>query len=498
MICPKCGRNIEGNLCPYCDEPQIDDNTDEYLKKKREYEKSLRSFDEEETDAPEDRKTEGGRRIKAKTVVIILAVIAAALITALITTHLPKTYHGRVYAVSGGQVTDAAAGREDNTGRIFSSEGKDVYAHLQEPESIKNLYGAQLKTYYASEGGGYFALTAYEEDYSLYVWDKKGNVAGVLNQSDAISVKDVTDSGEIIYSSSPVLNDQWYMGDTSLHIYKARGAEGGALTGETRKLCENVQSFLIYENAKTVICLDKNGTLFSCPDYNVENRRVIAENVTRLLGENGDEDNYFTPDAPCVNVYNSADLIAYLQDGIWTMSDTQGRISLTLGAAGDNARFIYDDSDRMIYRTEGSVLSKSIVTDRGLREWVNVTASAGEALIWDGSKHSLICETEDGLLLRVSASETATVAEGVAEGSLRRVLNSGGYLYRGSDGIYVSADLKGKPRLTSGGEITGDINRCAENKGTIYIHAGNDLYAVEHMEFINELGDCEGLYVVGK
>ena len=238
--------------------------------------------------------------------------------------------------------------------------------------------------------------------------------------------------------------------------------------------------------------------------WRVENPVLLSSKVgdwagcTNLLGENGDEDNYFTPDAPCVNVYNSADLIAYLQDGIWTMSDTQGRISLALGAAGDNARFIYDDSDRMIYRKEGSVLSKSIVTDRGLREWVNVTGSAGEALIWDGSKHSLICETEDGLLLRVSASETATVAEGVAESSLRRVLNSGGYLYRGSDGIYISTDFKGKPRLTSGGEITGDINRCAEYKGTIYIHAGNDLYAVEHMEFINELGDCEGLYVVGK
>ena len=498
MICPKCGRNIEGNLCPYCEEPQIDDNTDEYLKKKREYEKSLRALDEEEPDESESGKSEGGRRIKAKTVVIILAVIAAALITALITTHLPKTYHGRVYAVSGGQVTETAAGREDNSGRIISNEGKDVYARIQEPESIKNLYGAQLKTYYASAGGEYFALTAYEEEYSLYVWDKKGNVTRVLSQSDAISVKDVTDSGEIIYASSPVLNDQWYMGDASLHIYKVRGAEGGAITGETWKLCENVQSFLIYENAKTVICLDKNGTLFSCPGYNAENRTVIAEKVTRLLGENRDEDNHFTLDAPCVNVYNTADLIAYFRDGIWTMSDTQGRISLTLGTAGENARYIYDDSDRMAYRTEGSVLSKSIVTDQGLKEWLNVTDSAGEALIWDGSAHSLICETSGGSLLRVSASETVTVAEGVAEGTLHNVLNGGGYLYRGSDGVYISTDFKGKPSLTSGGEIKGDINRCAEYKGTIYIHAGNELYAAEHGEFINETGNCEGLYVVEK
>lgn len=493
MICPRCGRKIDGSLCPYCDEPQIDDNTEEYLKRKNAYEKSLRSENREVQER-------GERKFKKKHAVAALIVIGAALTTAIITTHLPRSFNGRIYAGSEGKVSLINDGAlAEVSGRIYSSEGKDVYAEVKEPEAISVGAKEQLKGYTASKNGEYFALSRLEDNgsedkYSLYVWNKNGDHAKVLSQDSVITVRDVTDSGEVIFTTSPVLNDQWYTGEDTLHIYKVTGLSDGELTGEIKRVSASVQSFFIYEAASTLVCLEKDGLLFSCPGYDTENRIIIADGVTKALPEKGDEDNYFSPDAPGVNVNRSADLLAYLCDGIWTMTDTEARIALTLGAAGESAQFIYDDRDRVIYKAEGSELSRCIISDSGLTDWEALGGFEGEAL-WDAYESFLIFETPEGLLKKAGSAEELTICENEKGSTLKKIYNSGGYIYEADDGIYASKDTRSAP-VRINGEVSGDIKRCAAYKGTIYLFAGDSLYSIDKNNQASFLCRCEGLYVV--
>ena len=495
MICPKCGRNIEGTLCPYCDEPQIDDNTDEYLKRKSAYEESLKDTEPE----PEERQA-GGRKFKRRYAVITLAAIGAALAVALVTTHLPRSFNGKLYTESGGKVFSITdGGLSETTGRMFSSEGKSVYAEVREPEGISAVPASGLKGYAASSNGEYFALTQLEDNgtddnYSLYIWNKNGDFVKALSQKDVITVRDVTNSGEVIYTTSPVLNDQWYTGDDVLHIYKVTGASGGSLTGESKKIGDSVQSFFIYENVKALVCLDKSGQLYTCPGYDPEKRVLISDGVTKVLPENGDEDNYFSSSAATVNTSKSADLIGYLRDGIWSLTDTEGRIGLTLGAAGENAEFIYDDSDRVLYKAEGAGLSRCILSDSGLTDWETI-GSAGDGIVWDAYKSTLIFKTAGGGLSRAGSRDVAQIAEDGAGVSLYRIFNGEGYVYRSDDGIFVTYDIKAVPVRLSG-EISGEIRLCAQFKGTLYVYAGDNLYAVDRDGQVREAGSCEGLYVV--
>jgi len=495
MICPKCGRNIEGTLCPYCDEPQIDDNTDEYLKRKSAYEESLKDTEPE----PEERQT-GGRKFKRRYAVITLAAIGAALAVALVSTHLPRSFDGRLYTESGGKVFSITdGGLSETTGRMFSSEGKSVYAEVREPEGISAVPASGLKGYAASSNGEYFALTQLEDNgtddnYSLYIWNKNGDFVKALSQKDVITVRDVTNSGEVIYTTSPVLNDQWYTGDDVLHIYKVTGASGGSLTGESKKIGDSVQSFFIYENVKALVCLDKSGQLYTCPGYDPEKRVLISDGVTKVLPENGDEDNYFSSAAASVNTSKSADLIAYLRDGIWSLTDTGGRIGLTLGAAGENTEFIYDDSNRVLYKAEGAGLSRCILSDSGLTDWEAI-GTVGENLLWDAHKSTLIFETSEGGLARAETGNVTEIAREDAGVSLYRIFNGEGYVYRSDDGIFVTHDIKGVPVRLSG-EISGEIRMCAQIKGMLYIYAGDGLYTVDRDGRVTESGSCEGLYVI--
>lgn len=496
MICPKCGRNNEGNYCPYCDELQIDDNTDEYNKRRKAYEHSLQRDED-----PTEEETVPKSRFKVKHAIIILSVIAAALIVALLTTHLPKVYSGKVYAESGGAVNELSGegGLSPLPGRIYSYGGKDIYANVTVPDGVSSEAGSGLKGYSASSKGEYFALVAYEENnteepYSLYVWDKNGSYSKVLSQKNAIEVKDVTDRGEVIYTSSSVLNDQWYMGDTSLHICKVKGSSGGALDCMTEKVSDRIDRFFIYENIRCLVCLDKDGVLFSCPGFNGADRKVVAEGVSRVLGETGDEDNYFSEAAPTVNAYTNADLLAFYKDGIWEMYDTEGRIGLTLGAAGENASFVYDDNDRVLFKAEDQGLSRCVVTESGLKPWEKLSDTVGN-MVWIPEKSTLVYETGEGNVKRAGSNEDITVFEGAEKNSLMRVQNSGGYLFRAADGVYTVRDVKEQPVLLKG-DIQGDIHRCAEYKGAVYIYAGDKLYSADKAGDVAECGNCEGLYIV--
>ncbi len=495
MICPKCGRNIEGNLCPYCEAPQIDDNTDEYLRRKSAYEESLEKKEPHEEEKPK------GRRLTKKAVITILAVIGGALTVALVTTHLPKVYTGKLYTVNGDSVSEAADNGDflSVDGKIYSSEGKNVYAKITEPDGIGSVEDSQIKGYSVSSNGKYAALAVLDagedEGYSLFVWDDEGHSTKALSQKDMISVKDVTDTGEIIFTSSPVLNDQWYTGDSSLHVYRITEIAGDGIKGETKRIGEDLQNFYIYEKIKSIICLEKDGTLFSCPGYDPEKRVVLTEKVTDLMAEKGDENDHFAPDAAGVNIYRTADLITYRREGVWIMSDTEGRISLTLGAAGGDTRFVYDDPDHMIYRYEAGILSKSIVSDKGLTEWETVIGTAEDDLIWNASGHTLICGTTDGNLMRVTGTQASSVTEDFGKGSLKKVQNSDSYIFKTSDGMYAGRDFSSNPDLIEG-DIDADIHTCAGRKGIIYLYAGNRLYEVHKNNKLSETGDCGGLFVV--
>lgn len=498
MICPKCGRNIEGNICPYCDEPQIDDNTEEYLRRKNAYEESLAREDE-----PEEEAKPPARRFKRKHGIAILAVIGAALAVALFTTHLPKVYHGRLFTEKEGVVYEISGNGEPvpKEGRIYSSEGKSVYAEVREPEELSLARGAQLKGYSASKNGEHFALatlegTDGEESYGLYLWNRNGTEAKALSTKDVVSVKDVTDSGEVIYTTSPVLNDQWYMGDSSLNVtFQANRDSGGEIAGERTRLSDKLRSFFVYEQARSIICLDESGQLNSFPGYKPEDRRDISAGVSVVLAEKPDQDNYFSRDTTGVNAASSADLIAYLSEGIWRMTDTQGRVTLTLGAAGEDAEFIYDNSDRVVYKKEGAQLSRSIVTEAGLRGWELIGEAAG-SMVWDADKNTLIYEDADGALRRVRSSENTLIAENVKAGSLKKIQNGGGYLFEGADGLYISRDFRGAPARLSG-EIAGEIENIAEYKGAVYVHAGGRLYAIDKGNNVRDMDACDGLHVVG-
>ena len=108
MICPKCGRNIEGNSCPYCDELEIYDRTQEYMERRARYVKELQEEEsEKEGTGPFVRKKKkirkgafSFRRLIVPLVVAGGGIAAAGLIFANVDLTNRITYYGILYFTS--------------------------------------------------------------------------------------------------------------------------------------------------------------------------------------------------------------------------------------------------------------------------------------------------------------------------------------------------------------------------------------------------------------
>lgn len=491
MICPKCGRNNEGNICPYCDELEIFDRTDDYLKRREEFE-TPQNEPEKETESDSPLFSFFKRRWP------VLAVIAGAGIAAAVTfTHLPRSFHGSLSYISQGRLINIekghAGGAKDTAQLIFSSDGKK-YFDKNLPSVLIDNKDLQLRASAADNTGTYFAHTAYNASTGenvLYMWDKNGHVKELYSNSANVDIRYVSPSGRVVFTCTDVLNDQWYTGETGVFIC-------GITQEVVKTLSKSVESFLIYPASDRIICLDKDEVLSSVSIENPENKKIIAREVKGLLGEKSGENDSFHKESGVLNGEAGADLICYRCRSEWIIGSFTGETIVNTGeSGGEKAAFAYDRDNKLVYMTDAGVVSKAIVADNGLKPFEALGETvADDDFLWDDHLGVLLFANREGELMSAGTSGTVKLMDGLEQGTLVNVENDGGYMCISGQDICYGKDFGSTAfRLADTGSKTGLTGAAADGDSVFYILKGNLFRVDKKGGEPEDLGVCEKLTV---
>lgn len=495
MICPKCGRNNEGNICPYCDELEILDNTDEYLRRREEFDAP--AFEEVEEEGVEENKESPLFAVFKRRWHVFAVIAGAAIVAAITLTHLPRSFNGHLSFVSQGQIKGVEKGQAkdmaDTSEVIFSCDGTS-YFQTGIPDELKGNKSLQLGSSVADNTGTHFAHTAYNGDTGenvIYLWDRDGSAKEAVSSSADLELRYISEAGDVVYTGTDVLNDQWYNGETDLNIC-SRNSEG------SKTVCKSVKSFLIYPAKDRIIYMDKSGVLQSCSIKNPEDRKKMSDSVTVLLGELSGENNRFDKNAGILNTKEYADLICFRRSGEWIISDAQGNSIVAPGdVGGEKAGFIYDDQNRIVYMSDGGILSKAFIGDNGLKSFQNMGDLSGEGtIIWDDYKGMLLYPDNEGRLMYEGASGSGESAQGIEPKTLLKVENDGGYMYVSGEDIYYGHEFGRTPEKLINNDKDRAPNRAAADGDDLYYLQDGHLYRINKAGGTPEdMGECENLIV---
>ena len=515
MICPKCGRNIEGNSCPYCDELEIYDRTQEYMERRARYVKELQEEEsEKEVTGPFVRKKKKFRTgaFSFRRLIVPLAVAgggiaAAGLIFANVDLTKRKTYSGSLYFTSQGQVlkigksSTSTAGKSDE---LAYSANRTAFFTVKIPEALARRKSVKLDSYMTDNKGSIFAGTGYDSaadvnKYVLYIWDNNGNYAKIAESQGLIGLKYISVRKEVLYTSTSVVNDQGGLGKAALNLYRLSGLSGTKADGKNSQLSDSISDVSVYESINKVIYLDTAGGLYWAGIESPETRVNIGGSVSRFETENPLSDNEFIKNENLINSNPDADSICYLDGRSWKLFDLNDFGRIDLGSGNDtSANFVYDKKNRYVYKISGGGLSIARDPSGNKDESVNYELLEKDLIqtsyIWFDDDSSLIYTDKNGAVKVNGKSGTKTISTGAEDGSLLRVQNSNGYIFKSAGALNYARNAKAKP-YTIASDI-GHITKAGFFDNNIYMLIGSELKSVSSKGGdIAVVGRCEEFWV---
>ena len=492
IICPKCGREYLGDKCPYCDGLDVFDNTEEYKKRRLKYEQykdktgtqgesgsddAIQKLNSLFKKAKSEKIASDAKNIFKKVRWVLLAA-AIAIAIVIIVINLPYIYNGKLF------ISDAKSIYKYNGSEFVQEQSSEDLDNI--PKDILGDGDKTVSQTVSSSGNKYFAcVIMYAADnYDslgknvLYVWDKDGSYEKVTESSKNISVKELTDDGTVIFTSTDIYDAEWHMGEVSAHIYKYKGS--------LSQIEDNVKYIGVYESNRTIVIVDSDGGLYTCGFDSVDSKLSIASDVDMLALESDTEEGLFSYSATSVNTRKGADKFMYQKENKWYMTDFNGSEVTAFGILSDSdASFAYNKKTDTIY----AFTSKGIKTSKKLSEKsTDVPFSTVDTLdeskdfIWNGKNRELLFVNGNKELVNIDGFNNKVLACNIVVGSLRRVKNSDSYLYAISedDGTYSlyysdSFNKVGNKLASNITLIQSDV--CKQGDKLFYISSGN-IYSI--------------------
>ena len=507
MLCPKCGREYEGNSCPYCMGPEIIVNNADYLRRKEEYEKKQAdgrsaSSDNEETVNEEalakrvrsvypeiiaDKIKKGLNKLKSdilklknpktyKKLRIILPVLAiAVLIIAAAALLLPKAVSKKetLYMSNDGKIyrieKENQKPEADLAGVIFT-ESQDKHFEADMPDNINKDDCIQSM---AAKSGKYFSAVTYDKQESLYtifLWDKD-NCISIANDKMLKSILYVTDKGLVVYSDTEYIDYEGNAAGTNLYIYIPDNSDLGS--GRLIQIDENIKKTFIYDDLQKVVSLDKsdNVTVYDYDNFKLSSDTI--EDVSCIYGFDEKNPDRYTYYAGTVNYSKKADGFMYCTEQKCYYRDLKTQKDIYLAQAhGTDASFVYK-SGSFVYMINSAAVWYSPLSKDKAPEYKKVTdiTNAG-TLIFTDEGNVLVYVDENGNLIKMSDGKTNQITSGIVPKSLQKILNNdSGFTYIKAGSLYY------KDKVSSN-EVKIIENINAETLVTV-VSAGNKLYFIK-------------------
>lgn len=486
-ICPKCGQEYEGDRCLKCEGPKIIINDNDYLERKKAYEKKQADIEKSASSHKKDnsindellqtvkkikddskkkisltrKKTSADKRdgkestdkknkdnainirkatlsIKKKKQIFVVSVAAAiALIVAagfgiykLATRKnyvLYMSFNDKIYNVSNLESSYIC----DKKDAVFTC-GKNTFFTPEWPSAIDK---SQVVDSMASDSGKYYAAVTYDStkaEYSMTGWVGSGKVTKIYSnvESDNLLRKDIkyiSDDGIVIYSQTEVINDYGKSGAISLYmsVINKSNSQEGTESGNQSIISLDIRDAYIYPEDNKVIYYTTGNGLYLY-DYEKKSRVLIADDVTDVCAMSDSYENTFVHGAHKVNQLSAANAIVYRVDNeyIYYNIENGGHISF-----GDNilsnAEFAYDKKNSSVYIIDGTNLYYAAITDGVVSEKKQIDKFGNTAnYLYRNSSEEFIYINSEGRLMIANKDKVKQLDDGVSEGSLDTVGNT--------------------------------------------------------------------------
>ncbi len=377
-ICPKCGQEYEGDRCLKCEGPKIIINDNDYLERKKAYEKKQADLEKSASSHKKDnsindellqtvkkikddskkkissarKKTSTDRAdkrdgkestdrknkdnainirkatlsLKKKRQIFIISVVAAIVLIAaagfgIYKLATRKNYvlymssNDKIYNVSNLESSYIC----DKKDAVFTC-GKNTFFTPEWPSAIDK---SQVVDSMASDSGKYFVTVTYDStkaEYSMTGWVGGGKVTKIYSnvESDNLLRKDikyVSDDGIVIYSQTEVINDYGKSGAITLYMSVINKGNSQAGTESVN------QSIVSADIRDTYIYPEDNKVIYYTTgnslylyDYEKRSRVLIADDVTDICAMSDSYENTFVHGAHKVNQLSAANAIVYRVD----------------------------------------------------------------------------------------------------------------------------------------------------------------------------------------
>lgn len=486
-ICPKCGQEYEGDRCLKCEGPKIIINDNDYLERKKAYEKKQADIEKSASSHKKDnsindellqtvkkikddskkkisltrKKTSADKRdgkestdkknkdnainirkatlsIKKKKQIFVVSVAAAiALIAAagfgIYKLATRKNYvlymssNDKIYNVSNLESSYIC----DKKDAVFTC-GKNTFFTPEWPSAIDK---SQVVDSMASDSGKYYAAVTYDStkaEYSMTGWVGSGKVTKIYSnvESDNLLRKDIkyiSDDGIVIYSQTEVINDYGKSGAISLYmsVINKSNSQEGTESGNQSIISLDIRDAYIYPEDNKVIYYTTGNGLYLY-DYEKKSRVLIADDVTDVCAMSDSYENTFVHGAHKVNQLSAANAIVYRVDNeyIYYNIENGGHISF-----GDNilsnAEFAYDKKNSSVYIIDGTNLYYAAITDGVVSEKKQIDKFGNTAnYLYRNSSEEFIYINSEGRLMIANKDKVKQLDDGVSEGSLDTVGNT--------------------------------------------------------------------------
>ncbi|MDD6788476.1 MAG: hypothetical protein PUE04_00005, partial [Lachnospira sp.] len=342
-ICPKCGREYEGDSCPYCEKPKVLVNREAYEKRRAAYErrqgtrrssvtgkrrksrpaasKTLRSLNAAFAflyDKAQDILYYLGKFARRFRKVIIAAVAVFLLLLICISagsgmwrymhTHLWVYADGTTSQVDGGKLSDVSEGRTT----FWSDYGKAYFSDIP-----SDLAGAVVKSLAVSKNGKYFAAVVYTGGRNVVCRWKSGNPEGyekIASEEQDVEFAGLADSGALFFLVNPSSQTNWAYSGSGATAFFARSG------GSSVRVDVDVSQFHGTPESGSAVYI-RDGVLyqFSSDSRGTIHTQEIAQSASDLQVPETGKDGVYTQAGGAV--LESGAAYIYRKEGTYYLAD---------------------------------------------------------------------------------------------------------------------------------------------------------------------------------
>lgn len=466
MLCVKCGREHEGNSCPWCEAPQILINSDDYLKRRQAYEEKQAGLRSASSDSTEHM-SEGLENIKnavnkvSKTVkrmrgriiikpalairclavLVCLAAVVSGIV--LLLNRTSYTLYLRigegVYEMTGGEMKHIG----EDADIYMTADGKHMYKG-----SAPSGYEQNVSSRQVSLNGRYYAAVSYTDGaYHLNVWNKEAS-HHIVDSKSQIEIIYVTDDGKVIYTSTHMVNDEGAVGAYELYVYAPSDAKDIAAGGVLRAVEEELRRVYVVAWQHSIVYVDDENSL-NIYNYKTDSYYLsIAESINGVYMSDNNSVNLYAGSKGYVSISDRCEGFVYVKDGKYyyvSLKSYTDEHSYIGRSASESVSLVFNkDYVYLISSDSVSCVTISKETNQLGESYINVSEpsalcalNSADDVLWLNDSSILVCVDAEGRLVHISKGKKVVVTENVDNDTLRRVDGTTcGYAYCSADKLY--------------------------------------------------------------